>query len=68
MTNRGAGCGKSACPVLGGAGEQLRYGKDLVAPPRKQADNGENKHFPAASGGSCLLEKGKSMGQSIKVR
>jgi hypothetical protein len=56
MTNRGAGCGKSACPVLGGAGEQLGYGKDLVAPPRKQAGNRENKHFPAASGGSCLLE------------
>jgi hypothetical protein len=32
-----------------------------VAPPRKQADNRENKHFPAASGGFCLLEKvGKS--------
>jgi hypothetical protein len=31
--------------------------KDLVAPPRKQAENGENKHFPAASGGFCLLEK-----------
>jgi hypothetical protein len=28
-----------------------------VAPPRKQADNRENKHFPIALGGSCLLEK-----------
>jgi len=28
-----------------------------VAPPRKQAENGENKHFPAALGGFCLLEK-----------
>jgi len=32
-----------------------------VAPPRKQADNRENKHFPIALGGSCLLEKGKKM-------
>jgi len=31
--------------------------KDLVAPPRKQAENRENKHFPAALGGFCLLEK-----------
>jgi hypothetical protein len=61
MTNRGAGCGKAACPVLGGAGEQLGYGKDLVAPPRKQAGNRENKHFPAASGGSCLLERGRHL-------
>ena len=57
MAQRRAGCGKAACPVLGGAGEQLRYGKDLVAPPRKQAENGENKYFPTASRGSCLLEK-----------
>jgi len=28
-----------------------------VALPRKQAENGENKHFPLASGGSCLLGK-----------
>ena len=28
-----------------------------MAPPRKQADNRENKHFPAALGGFCLLEK-----------
>jgi len=27
-----------------------------VAPPRKQAENRENKYFPTASGGSCLLE------------
>jgi hypothetical protein len=57
MAQRRAGCGKAACPVLGGAGEQLRYGKDIVAPSRKQADNRENKYFPVASGGSYLLEK-----------
>ena len=28
-----------------------------MAPPRKQVENGENKHFPIALGGSCLLEK-----------
>jgi len=60
MANRGAGCGKAACPVLRGAGEQLRYGRDLVAPPRKQAENRENKRFPVALGGSCLLEKEKN--------
>ncbi len=29
--------GKSACPVLRGAGGQPAYGRDTVAPPRKQA-------------------------------
>jgi len=33
------------------------YGEDLVAPSRKQAENREDKHFPTASGDSCLLEK-----------
>ena len=28
-----------------------------MAPPRKQAENRENKHFPAALGGFCLLER-----------
>jgi hypothetical protein len=37
-----------------------------VAPPRKQADNRENKHFPAASGCSCLLEKGRLKGKRLK--
>ena len=27
-----------------------------MAPPRKQAENRENKYFPTALGGSCLLE------------
>ena len=48
--------GKAACPVLRGAGVQLEYGRDIVAPPRKQAANGENKRRPVAPGDSCLLE------------
>ena len=48
--------GKSACPVLRGAGVQLGYGRDVGAPPRKQAANGEHKHLPVALGDSCLLE------------
>ena len=42
-----------------------------MAPPRKQADNRENKHFPIASGGSCLLEKvriSQDRGVGKKVR
>ena len=48
--------GKSACPVLRGAGVQPGYGRDIVAPPRKQAANGEDEHRPVALGDSCLLE------------
>ncbi len=44
--------GKSACPVLRGAGVQLKYGRDIVAPPRKQAANREHKRRPVASGDS----------------
>ena len=51
--------GKSACPVLRGAGVQPEYGRDTVAPPRKQAANREHKRRPVALGDSCLLE-GKS--------
>ncbi|NVM21816.1 MAG: hypothetical protein HWN68_08555 [Desulfobacterales bacterium] len=29
---------KDACPVLRGAGEQVRYGWDIVAPPGNQAE------------------------------
>ena len=54
--------GKAACPVLRGAGVQLEYGRDIVAPPRKQAANGENKRRPVAPGDSCLLEE-KSTGR-----
>ncbi len=53
--------GKSACPVLRGAGVQPGYGRDTVAPPRKQAANGEDEHRPAAPGGSCLLEGNLAM-------
>ena len=42
--------GKAACPVLRGAGVQPKYGRDKVAPPRKQAANGEHKHRPVAFG------------------
>jgi hypothetical protein len=48
--------GKAACPVLRGAGVQLRYGPDIVAPPQKQAENRENKRGPVVSEVSCLLE------------
>jgi hypothetical protein len=34
--------GKSACLVLGGSGVRLVYGRDIVAPSRKQATNREN--------------------------
>ncbi len=44
--------GKSACPVLRGAGVQLEYGRDIVAPPRKQAANREHKLRPVALGDS----------------
>ena len=60
--------GKSACPVLRGAGVQLEYGRDIVAPPRKQAANGENKRRPVAPGDSRLLEVrciGPGMGSSV---
>jgi putative PIN family toxin of toxin-antitoxin system len=30
-----------------------------VAPPRKQAENRENKRLPTALAGSCLLERGE---------
>ncbi len=43
-------------PVLRGAGVQLKYGRDIVAPPRKQAANREHKLRPVAPGDSCLLE------------
>jgi len=49
--------GKSACPVLRGAGAQLEYGRDIVAPSRKQAANREHKLRPVAPGDSCLLEE-----------
>ena len=60
--------GKSACPVLRGAGVQLEYGRDIVAPSRKQTANGEHKHRPVAPGDSCLLEErfiGPEMGSSV---
>ena len=53
--------GKAACPVLRGAGVQPKYGRDKVAPPRKQAANGEHKHRPVALGDSCLLEGNLAM-------
>jgi len=53
--------GKSACPVLRGAGVQLEYGRDIVAPPRKQAANREHKLRPVAPGDSCLLEGNLAM-------
>jgi hypothetical protein len=53
--------GKSACPVLRGAGVQLEYGRDIVAPSRKQTANGEHKHRPVAPGDSCLLEGNLAM-------
>jgi hypothetical protein len=49
--------GKPLVRFCEGQENNCRYGKDLVAPPRKQAENRENKYFPIASGGSCLLEK-----------
>jgi len=49
--------GKPLVRFCEGQENNCRYGKDLVAPPRKQAANRENKYFPVASGGSCLLEK-----------
>ena len=45
MMDRGAGCGKAACPVLRGAGVQLGYGRDIVAPPRKQAETEKTNIF-----------------------
>ncbi len=57
--------GKSACPVLRGAGVQLEYGRDIVAPSRKQAANREHKLRPVALGDSCLLEV-RSIGLSIQ--
>ena len=56
--------GKSACPVLRGAGVQLEYGRDIVAPSRKQTANGEHKHRPVAPGDSCLLEERASLLQT----
>ncbi len=56
--------GKAACPVLRGAGVQLEYGRDIVAPPRKQAANREHKRRPVAPGDSCLLEV-RSIGQEM---
>ncbi len=53
--------GKAACPVLRGVGVQLKYGRDIVAPPRKQAANREHKHRPVALGDSCLLEGNLAM-------
>ncbi len=53
--------GKSACPVLRGAGGQPAYGRDTVAPPRKQAANREHKRRPVALGDSCLLEGNLAM-------
>ncbi len=47
----------SASTVLRGAGAQLMYGRDIVAPPGNQAANGEHKHRPAASGGPSLLDR-----------
>ena len=57
--------GKAACPVLRGAGVQPKYGRDKVAPPRKQAANGEHKHRPVALGDSCLLE-GRYIGRETE--
>ena len=48
--------GKSASPVLRGAGEQLVYGHNIVAPPGNQAANRENKPCPAALEGPGLLD------------
>jgi len=38
--------GKSACTVLGGTGVQLEYGRNIVAPSRKQTANRENQLLP----------------------
>jgi len=54
--------GKPLVRFCEGQENNCRYGKDLVAPPRKQAENRENKYFPIASGGSCLLEKWEIFG------
>jgi len=47
----------SASTVLRGAGAQLIYGRDAVAPSGNQAANGEHKHRPVASGGPSLLDR-----------
>ena len=51
--------GKPLVRFCEGQENNCRYGKDHVAPPRKQAENRENKYFPAALGGSCLLERSR---------
>ena len=50
MSERRAGCGKPACPVLRGAEAQPVYGRDPVAPSGNQTANGEHKLRACSTG------------------
>jgi hypothetical protein len=57
MFERRAGCGKAACPVLGGAGVQLVYGRDIVAPSGNQTETENTNFTPEALEDPSLLDK-----------
>jgi hypothetical protein len=57
MSERRAGRGKAACPVLGGAEVQLVYGRDIVAPSGNQTETENTNFMPEALEGLSLLDK-----------
>ena len=56
MSERRAGCGKAACPVLRGAEAQLVYGRDIVAPSGNQTETENTNFTPEALEGLSLLD------------